>query len=677
MARKVVRRRIRGARTTRGTGKQTAFRTDQPGGRSSVNGLPVPGGKNVPAGAEFLEAVWETAPVAFCLTDARGRCIRTNAEWQRLSGLTNAESLGDGWLRSIHTEDLAGVATKWRRAKREGKVYVDDFRIQRPDRTIRWVRARASAIRNPAGKLIGYFGIDEDVTERRYDDEFRRMVLGVASELAAASTLSDALPRLLEILAGGLGAALGEFWERDLLTDTLRVAHVWFAPSSRKLAEFVRHSERLEIPLFDGMPGRVMSTGKPEWISDLGRNPKFSRRDAAVRAGLKSALAMPVSFHDRVIGVMAFLGHRTDPPDTEWMRLLHTLAGQISQFMECQHTSEALVRSEASLRRAQSLARLGSYQTDLTLRGSTRWSGEVFSILGLDPRDSSLSHGEFLSRIVHPADRLRVADAMASATRGRQTFDLQFRIVRPDGTVRHVENVGEPVLDGKRRLKGWVGTLWDVTERKELERGILEVSERERRSLGQDLHDGLGQRLTALELFSESLAADLRTAAPHLAESARRMSRELRNTLVQTRLLSHGLSPVPLEADGLMRALRELAAGVRSMARVRCEFEAPKPVALGDSAVATHLYRIAQEAVNNALKHSGAARIRIRLVRGSRGLELEVGDDGRGLKDAKHPEDGVGIRVMRFRAELIGASLELRSKSGRGTQVRCILRRSP
>jgi PAS domain S-box-containing protein len=394
-------------------------------------------------------------------------------------------------------------------------VFVDDFRILRPDGSIRWVRARASAIRNPAGKLIGYFGIDEDVTERRYDDEFRRLVLGVASELATASTMSDALPRLLEILAGGLGAALGEFWERDLQTDTLRVAQVWFAPSSRKLAAFVRHSERLEIPLFDGMPGRVMATGKPEWISDLGRNPKFFRRRAAMRAGLKSALALPISFHERVIGVMAFLSHRTDPPDAEWMRLLHTLAGQISQFMECQHTSEALLRSEASLRRAQSLARLGSYQTDLTLRGSTRWSGEVFSILGLNRRESPLSQEQFLSRIVHPADRLRVADAMAAAARGRQTFDLQFRIVRPDGTVRHVQNAGEPVLDGKRRLRGWVGTLWDVTERKELERGILEAAERERRRLGQDLHDGLGQRLTANPLPQISARRRRTSRSPH------------------------------------------------------------------------------------------------------------------------------------------------------------------
>ncbi|MBL9176058.1 MAG: PAS domain-containing protein [Verrucomicrobiales bacterium] len=676
MARKVVSRRNGGTRTGRGTGGRTTLPSGSSGlrlGNASFD----PGGGDGSPGDELLQAVWETAPVAFCLTDARGQCVRTNAEWQRLSGLTDAESRGDGWVRCIHPEDIAGVLSQWGRAKRAGRVFVADFRILRPDGSVRWVRARASAIRNPSGKLIGYFGIDEDVTERRYDDEFRRMVLGVASELATASTLSEALPRLLEILAGGLGAALGEFWERDSLTDTLRVAHVWFSPSSRKLAGFVRHSEQLAIPLFDGMPGRVMSTGKPEWISDLGRNPNFFRRRAAVRAGLKSALAMPVSFHGRVIGVMAFLGHRSDPPDAEWMRLLHTLAGQISQFMECQHTSEALVRSEASLRRAQSLAHLGSYQTDLTLRGSTRWSGEVFYILGLNPRESHLSQEEFLSRIVHPADRLRVADAVTSAARRRQAFDLQFRIVRPDGTVRHVQNAGEPVLDGKRRLQGWVGTLWDVTERKELERGILEASEREQRRLGQDLHDGLGQRLTALELFSESLAADLRTAAPHLSESARQMSRELRKTLVQTRLLSHGLSPVPLEADGLMRALRELAAGIRSMARVRCEFEAPRSVALGDSTVTTHLYRIAQEAVNNALKHSGATRIRIRLNRGRRGLELEVGDDGRGLADSKRPEDGIGIRVMQFRAELIGASLELSSKPGRGTVVRCILRKLP
>ena len=190
-----------------------------------------------------------------------------------------------------------------------------------------------------------------------------------------------------------------------------------------------------------------------------------------------------------------------------------------------------------------------------------------------------------------------------------------------------------------------------------------------------ELADGIGQRLTALELFSEALATDLRSAAPHLEAAAREMTLELRKTVVQTRLLSHGLSPVPLEADGLARALRELAAGVSGLARVRCEFESRGDVVLADSAAATHLYRIAQEAVNNALKHAGARRISLSLHRNRGRLELRVMDDGRGLNAQQTSLDGVGLRVMRFRADLIGATLELSSKNRRGTCVCCILRK--
>src|SRR4030095_4948645 len=121
--------------------------------------------------------------------------------------------------------------------------------------------------------------------------------------------------------------------------------------------------------------------------------------------------------------------------------------------------------------------------------------------------------------------------------------------------------------------------------------------------------DGLGQHLTALELLSQTLIGRLKTAAPPLVAPAQEIARQIRETITQTRRLSHNLSPVPLEADGLMLALSELADGTTVMSGTTCTFTCPGKVSINDTIVATHLYRIAQEAVNNALKHSEAKEI--------------------------------------------------------------------
>jgi signal transduction histidine kinase len=213
------------------------------------------------------------------------------------------------------------------------------------------------------------------------------------------------------------------------------------------------------------------------------------------------------------------------------------------------------------------------------------------------------------------------------------------------------------------------------TERKRLEREIMEISEREQRRFGHDLHDGLGQRLTGLEMLSHALAEDLKGHAPALAQQASRLNRELRETVTQARLISHSLAPVPLEGDGLMQGLSELAASTSRIPGVKCEFLCHPPVCIQDVTTATHLYRIAQEAVNNALKHGQARKVDITLTEGAEGVELSVENNGRPLPASPPANRGMGLNVMRYRAEMIGASLSLGAGKRKGVRVSCTLRR--
>ena len=218
--------------------------------------------------------------------------------------------------------------------------------------------------------------------------------------------------------------------------------------------------------------------------------------------------------------------------------------------------------------------------------------------------------------------------------------------------------------------------LQHISERKRLERQILEISEREQRKFGYDLHDGLGQRLTGLEMFSHALAEDLKRYAPALAKQARRLNEELRETVTQARLISHSLAPVSLEGDGLMQGLSGLAVSTSRIPGVKCKFLCNPPVFIQDVTTATHLYRIAQEAVNNALKHGRARKIDITLVERADELELSVENNGGPIPAARPANSGMGLTVMRYRAEMVGAGLSIESGKSKGVRVTCTLRRN-
>lgn len=209
-------------------------------------------------------------------------------------------------------------------------------------------------------------------------------------------------------------------------------------------------------------------------------------------------------------------------------------------------------------------------------------------------------------------------------------------------------------------------------EARRLEHEVLAASERERHSIGADLHDGLGQLLTAVELMCAALKADTAQTQPEVAARLDQMGAILRDAVVQTRFLARGLVPLGGGPDALQTGLAELASRTNSLRKVRCHFDCPAPVLLPDAAATGHLYRIAQEAVNNALKHSGAGRILIRLVVLGDRLVLQISDDGTGLS-GRNQSSGVGLGVMRHRAKMIGAELNIDSKVRGGVAIGCSL----
>jgi len=210
----------------------------------------------------------------------------------------------------------------------------------------------------------------------------------------------------------------------------------------------------------------------------------------------------------------------------------------------------------------------------------------------------------------------------------------------------------------------------EIARGRQLEGEILDVSEQERRCFGEDLHDDICQRLSSIELMMGTLATRLSKRIPTEADEATRLGQLISETLSVTRALASGLHPVELDANGLVAALQELAGNVNR--QVSCHFGCDEPVRLADSGIALNLYRIAQEAVTNALKHARARKIFIELRQKRGQITLRIRDDGAGLR--KRKSKGMGLHIMPHRARTIGAKLTIRSKRGHGTQVICTLK---
>ena len=212
----------------------------------------------------------------------------------------------------------------------------------------------------------------------------------------------------------------------------------------------------------------------------------------------------------------------------------------------------------------------------------------------------------------------------------------------------------------------------DMTRRKQLEREVLAISERERSAFSRELHDSLGQQLSGITYLTNVLRDRLRDTGSPEAAAAERISNLLKQAIEQARAVARGLSPVRPEPEGLSAALKELAAQSSEVFGIECAFRCPRPVLVGDSEEATHLYRIAQEAVHNAFRHGQAKQITISLARMQTGIRLRIADNGKGIGTLSPRRKGLGLRLMQYRAGLLQGTVSVRPRPQGGTEVCCI-----
>lgn len=243
--------------------------------------------------------------------------------------------------------------------------------------------------------------------------------------------------------------------------------------------------------------------------------------------------------------------------------------------------------------------------------------------------------------------------------------------LRADGEEFPIEASISRIEVGGKKLGTVI--LRDITERLRLEREVLEVGAHEQRRIARDLHDDVGQWLAGTELLCSAMAEKVRASSPETAAKISQIGANVREALARTRMLARGLIPAVLETHGLAQALTDLTEVAAKMYRITCRYEGPEAAPATDEVTGLHLYRIAQEAITNAVRHGSARTVVVSLASGDDRLTATLGvtDDGTGMPETPPTGSGMGLRNMRYRAATIGGALHIGPRAAGGTTVMC------
>ncbi len=354
------------------------------------------------------------------------------------------------------------------------------------------------------------------------------------------------------------------------------------------------------------------------------------------------------------------------------------VSSAIRDITERKRSETALEESRRFVQRIAEMTPSILYVYDLKEKCNIFVNCRLESFLGYAWEENSHPTMPTLLSDIHPDDLQKVewANEQCQTAEDGTVIETEYRLRHANGEWRWLNTRNTIfVRDDEGNPTQILGSARDVTEHKRLEAEVLEIAASEQRRIGQELHDGTGQELTGLCMLADNLADTLKEVSEAEAQTARRIAQGLRQALGQVRSLSRGLIPVEVDNEGLMAALTELTKRISQLHAVRCTFEYFEPVPMEDNYTATQLYRIAQEAITNALKHGHAANLWASLEARGNYVTLKIADDGVGFPPTDKAQEGTGLRIMRYRAGQIGAHFTVTPGAKGGTVVTCTLYR--
>jgi PAS domain S-box-containing protein len=577
---------------------------------------------------------------AICMLTPQGEITSWNAGAERIKGYAAADVLGRSFAIFFTAEDRANGKPEHalETARAGGRFAYEGWRL-RKDGSRFWASVVLDAVHDEAGRHIGFAKITRDLTERRAAEEELRE----REARLHAFTAHSPSAMFLKGIDGRYRFVNQRFLERHGLRREQVLGHA-------------------DAELFPAQQARALSRDDADVIA---RRQATQYEESTSHGGAERiALVSKFPVFTATGAVSGVGGIATDITDLK-------LAERAAQ------------ESRALLAEAQKIAGLGSWEWD-PQSGRLGWSDELYRIYGLARESFAPSFEAYLER-VHPEDRQHSGAMVARALMDGRPFTLQERIVRPGGEVRYVRSHGEVLRNARGKPLKVLGACLDVTEQRHSEsalrqaaqdlhaltRRLVQAEEAERRRIARELHDRVGQSLSALNINLDIVLGKLE-GPPELRVRLLDSVGLVERTLESIEGVMAELRPPLLDEYGLAAALGWYAEDFsrRTGIQVAVSDAAGEAGSKAPAAAAVSLFRIAQEALNNVLKHAHAKSAQIELSASSGHLVLAVRDDGAGFDPAAAPRGRWGMGTMRERAEAAGGGLEVQSAPGAGTVVR-------
>jgi PAS domain S-box-containing protein len=597
-----------------------------------------------------LRTIVETIPAYVGTSLPDGNVDFVSKSWLDYTGLSGEEWLGWGWTTVTHPEDLNSAVTKWKAALATGEPVEQEIRVRQADGSYRWFLGRNVPLRDEKGNIVKWYGTLHDIEDQKRADEAlrkselekRNADLAVASERlrneqikrAGAEEAARAGEERFQVIADSLPEPLTDISPDQRFRFTNVAFQEWFGLTSEQ-AQGGSVREAMGEEIYGTIQAYIEK-------ALMGQSASFEGHLTFEKTGRRYVHIDFVPRRDHgseVYGCYCVHRDLTKLKETEekFRRVVETAPDAI-----------VLVNPEGRivLVNPQAEHMFGYAQQELM--------GQPVEILVPDRFRGGHAHNRS-AYLRKPVLRL-------------MGVGQELCVVRKDGSEFPVEISLSPIETVDGTLVS--STIRDITERKELAQQARRSTILEERSrMARDVHDTVAQGFTGIVLnleAAEEASADLPEEVRNRIARARDVARQ---NLEEVRRSVLMLSASPAVRGDLAGAIRESVDSVRSDTRVRVEFSLRGTPQHLDATFEENLLRIAQQAMDNALQHAQASRIRIELAFAEKEVRLHIGDDGRGFVSSKPPRRGMGINGMRERAEEIGGNCELKSQPGKGTRV--------
>ena len=617
----------------------------------------------------------------------------------------------EAFLNCVHPNDRKYVTDSVNACVEDGKDYAIEHHIIWPNGTIRWVSETGDTIRNKKGKAIRMLGVVQDITKRKDREAHRQLAGQILEYLNRESVGADLIRDVLKLIkkatnfdAVGIRQREGNEFPylevNGFSVDFVKAEnHLCAHNKAGKLIYNSGGRPALECMCGIVLSGRTDPTlqffteGGSFWTNStselLTLKPqevfKVPIRNQCNKAGYESVALIPLRSGDEIIGLLQLNDTRKERFTSEMVRFLEEIGASIGIGL-------ARIQAEQEV---ENLARFPSENPypvlrilkDYTVLYANAAGSELLGNWGCKVGTQAPEHWqENILRTLksRQSENLEVVcrDRMFSLTIAPVPDSGYVNVYGSDITERkHAE---ESLRKYQQQLEGLVQTrtaeltetnkklLLEIEGRKRLETEILNISEREQKRIGQELHDSIGQQFTGIAFMTKVLEQKLAAKLPDEATDAAEIKKLVNQAMDQTRSLARGLHPVDLDAGSLTLALQELAATTENMFGIHCALKYDNPIPIDNTEVATHLYRITQEAITNAIKHGKTKNIQIKLAQEKDKSVLKIENDGLDFPaEFGARGTGMGLQIMDHRADIIGASLDIHKGPEGGTIVTC------